>query len=251
MSLAELQRAFQDAVLGTEDGALAHLTHTPRGRLAARIAVYRNTVQGSLIDVLAAAFPVVRRIVGQGFFAGLAERFVTAAPPQAPQLSTYGAAFPAFIAEGLPGHGLAYLADVARLEWARGESYFAADDAALDPAAMAAIAPEALDGLRLELHPATRLVRSPAPIHTIWRVNQPAVADVPAVDLTMAEDVLISRAGFRVSLRKIGPGDAAFIAAIAQGAALGRALAQACADEPAFDLEPALRDHLIGGTFRA
>lgn len=251
MMLADLQRAFHDAVLGADDGALGRLAETPRGGVAARIAIYRNTVQGSLVDVLAAAFPVAQRIVGPAFFAGLARRFVTRAPPRLPQLSAYGAGFPAFIAGDHSRHGLSYLADVARLEWARAESYFAADAAALEPAAIAAIAPDALDGTVFLLHPATRLIRSAAPIHRIWQVNQPAVADVPAVDMTIAETVLISRIGFRVSLRKLGAGDAAFIAAIGAGATLGKALERASAEEPGFDLEPALRDHLIGGTFRA
>jgi hypothetical protein len=249
--LGDLQRRFYDAVLGADDGPLESLVTTPRGRIAARIAVYRNTVQGSLVEVLTAAFPVVRRIVGQGFFADLALRFVKAAPPQAPQLSAYGAEFPAFIAGDHTRHGLAYLADIARLEWARAESYFAADAAALAPAAIAAIAPEAIESAVLKLHPATRLIRSLSPIHRIWQVNQPEVTDVPVVDLTLAENVLVSRAGFRVSLRAMSAGDAGFIAAVADGMTLGEALAHACAEDAAFDLEPALRDHLIGGTFSA
>ena len=251
MTLADLQHAFHDAVLGADDGVLGSVTETPRGRVAARIAIYRNTVQNSLVEVLAAAFPVAHRIVGRAFFADLARRFVIDTPPRRPQLSAYGEAFPAFIAGDLGRHGLRYLADVARLEWARAESYFAADTAALEPAVIATIAPDALDGTVLLLHPATRLVRSGSPIHRIWQVNQPAVVDVPAVDMTVAENVLISRAGFHVSLRSISQGDAAFVAAIEAGAALGNAMEQACAEDPAFDLEPVLRDHLIGGTFRA
>jgi hypothetical protein len=249
--LGDLQRRFYDAVLGANDGPLDSLVTVPRGNVAARIAVYRNTVQRSLVEVLAAAFPVVRRIVGAGVFTDLAARFVTAAPPRAPHLSAYGAAFPAFIAGNLARHGLAYLADVARLEWARGESYFAADVAALTPAAIAAIAPDTLEGTVLKLHPATRLIRSAAPVHRIWQVNQAEITDVPAVDMAIAENVLISRAGFRVSLRLIGDGDAGFIAAIASGETLSEALDRASAEDPAFDLEPVLRDHLIGGTFQA
>jgi hypothetical protein len=249
--LGDLQRIFSDAVLGTDDSQLESLVTAPRGTAATRIAVYRNTVQRSLVEVVAAAFPVVRRIVGVGFFADLALRFVTTAPPRAPQLSAYGAEFPAFIAGDLARHGLVYLAGVAQVEWARGESYFAADAVGLAPAAVAAIAPDALEGTLLKLHPATRLIRSAAPIHRIWRVNQPEIADVPVIDMTIGENVLISRAGFRVSLRLIGAGDAGFIAAVADGTTLGEALARAYEEDAAFDLEAALRDHLIGGTFQA
>ena len=239
MTLAGLQHAFREAVLGDVDGALA--AHVAP-HLAARTAVYRATVQGSLADVIAAAFPVTQRIVGPAYFAGLAGRFAVSRPPRRPQLSAYGADFPDFLATGAH-HGLPYLADVARLEWARAECYFAAEAPALAPAALAAIAPEALGELRLRLHPATRLVRSSYPIHRIWQVNQPAVTDVPPVDMGRSEAVLLTRKDGRVTLRAIPPGDAAFVAAIAAGMPLGAAA------DGTFDLESSLRDHLIGGTF--
>lgn len=246
-----LQRAFHDAVLGADDGALAGRAATPRGGVAARISIYRNTVQSSLAGVLAAAFPVTQRIVGPAFFAALARRFVAGAPPRVPQLSAYGADFPAFVAGEHGRHGLDYLADVARVEWARAESYFAADEPGLDPSVIAAMAPDALDRTVLRLHPATRLVRSAFAVHRIWQVNQPDVADVPAVDLTRPENVLLSRANQRVSLRPLSSGDTAFIAATQDGMALGAAAAQAYDAEPDFNLEAALRDHLIGAAFRA
>lgn len=246
MTLPALQRAFTAAVLGAEDGALT--AHIAPG-LAGRIAVYRNTVQSSLAEVIAAAFPITRRIVGPMFFAALAGRYAVTRPPRLPQLSAYGADFPDFIADDAAHHGLAYLPDIARLEWARGESYFAADAPALAPEAIAALAPEALNAAVLALHPATRLMVSRFPIMRIWRVNQPEVVDVPAVDMAVAENVLISRTGGQVRLRELTPGDAAFVAAIQEGRGLGTAAERGQAAEPGFDLEAALRDHLIGGTF--
>ncbi len=247
--LRTVQRAFQDAVLGAGDGALED--HVAAPGLAARIAVYRNTVQSSLVEVLAAAFPVTQRIVGQAFFSALARHFAVNRPPRLPQLSAYGADFPAFLAEDAGRHGLPYLADTARLEWARGDSYFAADGPPLAPGVLAETPPEALDGLKLRLHPATRLVRSPFPIHRIWTVNQPEVDDVPAVDMTVAENVLLTRRDGRVALRTVSTGAAVFVAAIAKDAGLGEAATQALTEDAAFDLEAALRDHLIAGTFLA
>lgn len=241
MTLAALQSAFQDAVLGAADGALAQ--HLAPNQLM-RVAVYRATVQGSLAEVLAAAFPVTQRIVGPAYFAALAGRFAVSRPPRLPQLSAYGADFPDFVADAGAHHKLPYLADVARLEWARAESYFAAEAPALAPGAVAAIAPEALDDFQLSLHPATRLVRSSYPIHRIWQVNQPEVTDVPAVDMSVPETVLLTRKNGQVALRVIAPGDAAFVDAIAAGSGLGKAA------DGTFDLESSLRDHLIGGTFR-
>ena len=253
--LAALQQVFRDAVLSADDGVVRDMTATPHGAIAARIAVYRNTVQGSLAEVLAAAFPVVQRIVGAPFFDALARRFAVAAPPRLPQLSAYGDGFADFLENVLadhgPDHGLAYLSDVARVEWARGLAYFAADIPALSPQALAAVAPEDMDGMVLRLHPATHVIRSRFPVHRIWQVNQPEIVDVPAVGMAIAENVLISRDATRILLRQVGDGDAVFIATVANGAALGEAVEKAFAAEPQFNLEAALRDHLIGGTFRA
>ena len=249
--LAGLQRRFRAAVLGAADQGLDQSLRAPRGAVSARLGIYRNTVQTSLAEVLAAAFPVVRRIVGDGFFRDLCRRFIQIHPPRRPQLSAYGGDLPAFIAADARAAELPYLADTARLEWARSEAYFAADALPLDPAALTQIPADRLAGIILTLHPALRLIRSPFPVARIWRVNQPAVTDVPAVDMSVPENVLLSRPQTRVIVREIGAGDAAFIAAIGAGATLGDAVDQAHQEDPHFALEEALRDHLVNGSFGA
>lgn len=244
-ALRKIQEDFRDTVLGHDDVVAPHLT-AARGPVARRIAVYRNTVQTSLTDALVAAYPVVRRIVGGTFFAGLAWRYIAAHPPAAPQLSDYGAAMADFIAAVEPLRPLAYLPDVARLEWARGEAYFAADAETLAPQTLAAVLPVDLPDVRWTLHPATRLVTSDFPIHRIWQMNQPDVADVPEVDMTVAEAVLVGRAHNQLTTRKLSASDAAMLAAMAAGATLAEAVGDA---EPAFNLQEALQLHLQGGTF--
>ena len=246
--LGKIQQDFRATVLGHDDVAAPHLM-SARGPLARRIAVHRNTVQASLTDVLASAFPVVKRIVGDEFFVGFARRFIAESPPKVPQLSEYGRDLPAFIATAEPLKALPYLPDVARLEWARGESYFAADAEPLAVERLGAIAAEALPEAKLILHPATRLVASPYPIHRIWMVNQPDVAEVPQVDMTVAEAVLVLRSGFHVVTRKISTGDAALIAAIGAGATLSAAAEAALSADPIFELQVVLASHLTGGTF--
>jgi hypothetical protein len=249
--LRDLQRSFRAAVTGDSDDALAPHVRSPRGNIAARIDVYRTTVQESLADVLATAFPVTQRIVGPAFFRGIAGAFIAAHPPRAPQLSAYGDALPDFIAGLAPARDLPYLPDVARLEWARSDSYFAADAAHLDPRSLQALAPDALESLELRLHPATRIVPSSFPILTIWEVNQPDIVEVPPVDLRVPQRVLVTRMNDVVLLREIGAADMAFVTALAAGAALSDAAEMAAAVDAGFDLQTALQDHLLGGTFAA
>jgi hypothetical protein len=248
--LLEVQRAFRTAVTGRDDKVAASV-RVPNGSVARRLAVYRNTVQRSLIDVLATAFPVTQRIVGERFFATLASEFVMQCPPLVPQLSVYGAGFPDFIAAHAQTQGLPYLPPVACLEWARGESYFAPDAAPLNPQDLAGLSPEALPNLQFALHPAARLVRSVYPIHRIWSVNQPDVLEVPAVDMECAESVLITRPRYDVRVRCLSEADAAFVDACARGATLNDATLAALQVDETFDLQSALQHHFIHGTFVA
>src|SRR3546814_3289038 len=94
-------------------------------------------------------------------------------PPTVPQLLHYGDRFADFLAGFKPVRALLYLPDVARLEWARHEAYFAGHADPLDPAALAGMPPERYLELALDLHPAVRLVTSWYPIDRIWEANQP------------------------------------------------------------------------------
>jgi hypothetical protein len=246
--LLDLQDRFRAAVLGTDDGPLAGLVSAP-GTLAARIGVHRNTVQTSLVETLRAAFPVVERIVGAAFFGQIARAHVMAAPPRLPQLFRYGHDFADFLTAADAVGVLPYLPDVARLEWARNESAFAADATALDPAALETLGDDALAGLRLVLHPATRIVPSRFPIVRIWQVNQPEVADVPVVDMSVAEAAIVSRRDGVVSLRRVSAGDAAFVAALESRQTLDEAVNAAFGQDAGFDVQACLFAHLSGGTF--
>jgi hypothetical protein len=252
--LPDLQRTFRIAVTGTDDAGLAALVAARIGggaSAATRIDVYRTNVQESLIDVLATAFPVVGRIVGPAYFRGLAAGYVAAQLPRVPQLSVYGDGFADFLAGHEAAVRLPYLPDVARLEWARGEAYFAADAPPLDPAALRRVAPESLAALRLVPHPALRLVASAHPIRRIWEVNQPEVTDVPALDLSLPEQVAITRPEHSVVMRGIGAGDLRFVQGLVGGAGLADAAGAALDADPEFDLQRCLEGHLVHGSFAA
>ena len=248
--LATLQRHFRAAVLGDADEPVIEYIRAAHGPASGRIAVYRNTVQASLVDVLATAFPVTRRVVGEAFFANLAARFIRLAPPRLAHLSAFGGDLADFIAGEDVGRRLAYLADVTRLEWARGCAYFAADTKPLDPARLAAMSPDDLEQTILVLHPATRLVESAFPIHRIWEVNQPEIVEIPRLDLALGQAALVSRRGHHIMTRALAAADAALIGAFAAGKAMGEAAATALATDDAFDLQQALQDHFINGTFQ-
>ena len=251
IELSDIQHRFRRAVLGEDDAPVASLVRAPVEPVARRIAIYRHTVQASLVDVLATAFPVVQRIIGAALFASLARRFIVAAPPRVPQLSMYGAAFPDFIAASDVGRRLPYLTDVAALEWARGEAYFAAHAPVLDPAELARMHPDDLAQAGLSVHPAVRLLRSPYPIYHIWEVNQPDVTDVPRVDMGIGQCALISRPQHHVVTRLIDGNDAVFVMGLQAGLTLAQAAARSLEENEVFDLQAILTKHFANGTFCA
>lgn len=202
---------------------------------AARFAVYRNNVMSGLTAALAAGFPAVQAIVGEDFFAALAQAYIRAEPPRSPVLLNYGDSFGDFIAGFAPAAGLPYLPDVARLEAAYTRVFHAADAVALQPDALARIDAGRLEHLRLHLHPAIAVIRAQHPVATIWLMNTGALPLGEIADW-QGEDVLLCRPDLAVTLLRLPPGQAAFIAALQAGADLPAATAAAFAENPAFDL---------------
>jgi len=242
-------------VLAAQQGALAAAIldrrDDPRTGLAPdaahRLDVHRNNVFASLTEALRARFPAVERLVGEAFFAGMAQAFVAARPPRTPVLLEYGGDFPAFVAGFAPARPLAYLADVARLEWLRNEAFHAADAAPLDPAALAAVPPDRAGALRLEPHPAARAFASPHPAVSIWDTNAHDAAVRPVA--AGGEEALVARPHDAVRVVPLPPGGATLLDSLAAGATLAAAAAAATDAAPGFDLAAALGLLLQAGAF--
>ena len=211
------QSAFVAALLDPDLPVPAGLVD-PAGRPAAkRFDVYRNNVAGSLTMALESAFPAVRKLVGDEFFAAMAGVFLRAHPPKSRILMLYGTEFPEFLGASQPVAHLGYLPDVARLEQAIRESYHAADHVAVT---LEGLTPEALLARRLRLAPSARLVRSGWPVWAIWAANmEGGAAPVPG-----GQDVLVLRRGFDPVPHLLPPGGGALVAALGQGETLAAAI---------------------------
>jgi hypothetical protein len=218
----------------------------PAGR---RYDVYRNNVTVSLIDALAAVFPVTQRITGAEFFRAMARFHLRETPPTSPLLFEYGRDFPGFVARYPHAQAMPWLADVARLERAWLDAYHAADLGTLAPATLAAVRPERLADTRLTPHPATRIVASRFPVVSIFEANR---GDGPIGRIeAVPEDALVTRPGLEVLVRRLPPGGGAFLARLAAGEPLAGAASAAQAESPAFDLAANIAGALAAGAFTA
>jgi hypothetical protein len=251
LPLRELQAAVGAGILGDVPEGLRGLVREDGLAFDRRLQVYRNNSFVSLTEVLKATFPVVCRLVDEQFFRYAADAFIRACPPRAPCLSEYGSDFADFLAGFAPVQRLAYLPDVARLEWAINEAYFADDAPALEPARIAALPQERYGTLGFRLRPSCRLVASTYPVDRIWQAHQPdGNVDTP-IDLAAGGcRLLVQRRGLDMQMTALDVAGHAFLGALSEGRSLQGAYETAAAIDGAFDLVGALAAHLGRGTFR-
>jgi hypothetical protein len=177
-----------------------------------RFSVHRNNVVGSLVDALADTFPVVQALVGTEFFRAMAALFVRAQPPRSPLMHRYGGALAAFIDGFAPARALPYLADVARLEFARVQACHAADAQPLSVQRAGTVLASGADlaALRPVLHPALRWLRFAHPAVSLWAAHQGEGA-LEDVDLAQAECALVLRPALDVLVVRCDAGTLAFV----------------------------------------
>lgn len=231
------QTTFRAALLNAQAPAPTGLTDAQGAPAGKRFDVYRNNVAVSLTEALEQAFPVVRKLVGDDFFKGMAGVFLRQHPPDSPILALYGAAFPRFLRGFKPASGLPYLPDVARLEQLIRESFYAADTTPVDPAALQHLSPDALMGAYLHLAPSVRLLRSPWPVHGIWQFNMREGAPQPPGH---GQDVLVTRVDYDPNPHPLPAAGADFVEALQGGSSFGAALGKAKAVDNNFDLTTTL-----------
>ncbi|MFZ3324337.1 MAG: DNA-binding domain-containing protein [Usitatibacter sp.] len=186
------------------------------------IGVYRRNMLANLGGALAATFPVVERLVGEVFFREAARVFVLAHPSRSGDLNEYGESFADFLAGYPHARSLAYLPDVARLEWACHESYQSADAPPFDLASLASVPAESYPRIHFALHPAVRLVRSPHAIEAIWSANQAGRDGTPDRDAG-PDAVVVLREDGTIRVKVIDDAEWRFLEALSKDATLEEA----------------------------
>jgi len=216
-----------------------------------RFSVYRDNFIGSLVDALAETFPVTRQLLGERFFAAAAADFIRREPPAAARLSRYGGAFPVCLHAHSALHELRYVADVAALEWARVESFFAGmPETTVTPETLLGFAEEVLPHLVFEPVASLRVIVAPTAVLNIWQAHQQAEPQLDGIDPWQAQTVRVLCNRLQgVAAMAITPAHATFLQALQQGADLLAAYEAAAAVAGDFDLQAALVAELTIGSF--
>jgi len=201
-----------------------------------RMAIYRANMVAAADKALSSAYPVIRQVVGEEFFHGLAREYQRGTPAASGDLTDFGATFDAFVSAFEHTRSLPYLPDLARLEWAVHRAGGAADAPDWDAGALATVEPEQQAEIRFAWSPGLAVVESAHPVVRIWTIHQPGYGGEFSVDWNRADTALVARDGFAVVVTECGAADATFIRASLAGAPLGDAVAAALATHPDFDL---------------
>lgn len=211
-------------------------------------AVYRNTIFKGCADALAANYPAVQRLVGEEWFQGAALAYAREHMPQDASLIAYGAGFADFLAGLDAVRDLPYLPGVAALDRCWVESHLAADDAALDVAALHAALAAGQD-VSLAPHAAARWRWEAAdPAYTIWVANREAAA-LPGELEWRGEGALLTRPESQVQWRPIGRGACIFLDACKNGAGVAEAAGLALDGQPGLDVAAMLGMLVQAGAF--
>lgn len=158
MRLAELQTAFQDAVIGEAREILGAILPSRQLDSAARFAIYADAYRTRLAEFLSHDYPVLRLVLGDEDFGAIAAAYIDAAPSTHRNARWYAQDLPDFLRTHAQWCDMRALADLAAFERALADAFDAADAPRLDAGALAAIAAEDQPRLGFEFSPSLALL---------------------------------------------------------------------------------------------
>lgn len=168
MKLADLQSAFQDALLKGGSDILEHIPDSAREKKDVLFGVYRNAYVIRLRGILREDFERVHTYVGDDAFDELARAFIAAHPSQTLNARYYAQAFPQFVREAERYKAVPMVAAMARLESLLNEVFDTADAEPLSLTQLSAFAPEDFANIRFTPHPSARRLSAPAGLEAIF-----------------------------------------------------------------------------------
>ena len=218
-SLSEFQLDFKNNLLSEKiDHAFLRdiKQHSP-GEAAARITIYRNNVMHSLTEAVGDLYPVVKRLMGDDCFRGVAAEFVRAYPPSQASLSFYGGEFVDFITQHAACAHLHYLRDVARIEWCYHCAFHAPDVPVLSITDLQQVDEQQLGEAVLIAHSSLYLCDSAWPVDVIWEANIQESTEVIHLDEYTPCQLAIYRNGLHVNVISLTLSCFTFLQNLVQG----------------------------------
>lgn len=138
---------------------------------AARLSIYGNGYFLRIIECLGQNYEAARNVLGGERFAALARAYLVRHPSTHRCIDNVGAAMDRFLARRPETRAFPFLPDLARLEWAYHEAFYADDRPAFDFAALRDVPLDRWARARVELDPSVRLLDLEWPVERLWRAD--------------------------------------------------------------------------------
>lgn len=155
-TLADIQSVFLDDVYNRTTNSVGLLDDS-NPAYAERLSVYVNNTFFGLLEVLQSIFPVTENLLGEEFFKHMVRGYIVQSPLGKGNALSIGEKFSNYLAPMAEQHNVAYVADVARIEWAKSHAYFA-DDAPIATLESITNAMQENPDCVLHLHPSSIVV---------------------------------------------------------------------------------------------
>lgn len=218
------QTAFIEAIFHDDLAFLPQIKSRTGIDIKSRFSVYRNNIFSSLINALGMTFNVTHQLVGDEFFQAMARCYLQESPPTSRILAYYGETFPQFIANFPPAQSVPYLADVARLEYLRVQSFHAEDSEAIaNEQLLALLQDNDVAEYQLQLAPSLLLFSSRYAAVSLWEAHQ-IERDLQQINLEQSEYAAILRENYEVGVLQIPQWLYCFLTMLKQGKTLYQAI---------------------------
>ncbi len=245
-ALRELQARFfaaltQPRTAGRSAALDDVIAPSPALDAQARLHIYRDMYRTRLREVLEEDFPATARALGAARFAAAGRRYVARHLSTHPSLRFFGAGFPELLAHARVARERPWLADLARLEWARLTVFDAPDPNPLGASALRRVPPEEWGTLAFRVIAACTTLESAWPVHELWSRVTPAEddaqseADDDAPLAGRATTLRVWRQGYTVYQASMDALEREALTVVASGAPLGTVCDRLAEHMPAED----------------
>jgi len=226
-SLAETQAALLALITGRGVGprtptAAALVVGDDRADADLRLHVYAHMYQSRMIEAMESQFPRLARHIGGDDFAELVAAYVEAEPSRHPSLRFVGRHLSDWLERVLPQSP--WLADLARLEWARADVFDREDQPTRTLDALRTVPPEAFADLSLKVIDAHRIVIADFALADFWNAIGDGTSQERPARATErgGEALLVWRQGTAVYHRAITDDELTALEHLRDGTTFGR-----------------------------
>ncbi len=211
--LSYIQNQFWDALRSENMSSSFPQLLTSGGRLTQneRLTIYRKTIRAAHIETLCNIFKCCKNILGDRYFKKIANDFFVKYPSNNQNLNLYGESFPEYLEISVKNLNelseYKYLPDLAQLELALEQCYFAKDDINFDFTSLQKLDSDEYKNICFELSPSLSLIKSNYPIHEVWLANTNSDSSHEIQSIQEPQYLCVTRKNYKPETHKINQND--------------------------------------------